>query len=338
MKNWVDRYVYEVGEKLSKKQREDIKEELRSSILDAIDERVEEKRVQIGPDYEATEEDVFTVLDIFGAPAEVAKKYLPNHRYLIGPELFELYRLVMTITLIAVAIGLGVSTVVSAFEINGDIYKYFYKLPGDIISGLINAVGSVTIVFAMIQYFTPDHQLDGINLNKSWRAKELAPIPFPYNRIKRSESIVAICFTILAMMVFNLFPDMIALYQFSDGALVKASLFNVETLRPYMLVFNGIWIIQILHHIYNLKSGHWTIPSRFIAIFISLATLAAILYTANNPEIINSQINSFPFPKDIKSITSMMDLIGKIFKGVLVLIIIGTVWDCIKNVYYMFKK
>lgn len=337
MKNWIDRYVYAVGEKLSKNQREDIMQELRSSILDALDERVEEKRAQLGNSYEATEEDTFSVLEAFGSPSVVAQQYLPNHRYLIGPELFDLYRMVMIIALAGVAIGLTVSTVVSAME-SSELTHYIYKLPGELIMALTSAVGSVTIVFAGIQYFAPDHQLNDLNISKPWRAKELSEIPFPYNKIKRSETIVEICFTILAMVVFNFFPDILSLFNFSKGDYIRIPLFDLETLRQYMLFFNIIWIIQIFHHGYNLKMGQWTVGSRLIAMGISFASLAALFFALSDPELINIQVNSYQLPSDIDISHSISYFIGKIFNGILVVVFITTIWECAKHVYYMFKK
>ncbi len=326
MKNWIDRYLFAVGEKLSKKIKSDITEELHSSILDALDERIEEKRGQFGKDYEATEEDTLAVLEAFGAPAEVAKQYLPSHRYLIGPELFDVYQLVMTITLIAVAIGLTIATVISALQTNSDVYKFVYQLPGEILSALISSVGSVTIIFAMIQYFTPEHKLNGFNMNKEWRAKELEAIPFPYNRIKRSETIVAICFTLLRMMILNLFPDIIALFQFKDGVTTKIPLFNLEILKQYMLFFNILWIAQLLQYGYNLKRGSWTVISRIFAIVLGFVSLAIVLYALGNKDLINQQVNTFP------------ELLGQILKGAIAIAILGTVWDSVKHVYYIFKK
>ena len=57
MKNWIDRYLYAVGQKLPKAQREDITKELRSLILDALDEKTASDRLAKGEAYEEEEKE-----------------------------------------------------------------------------------------------------------------------------------------------------------------------------------------------------------------------------------------------------------------------------------------
>ena len=91
MKDWIDR-LYAVGQKLPRSQREDIKKELRSIILDDLDERIANQKLQ-----EITKLGrCICHIRVLRVSDEVLQ-YRPNNRYLIGPELYELYCLLFHI-------------------------------------------------------------------------------------------------------------------------------------------------------------------------------------------------------------------------------------------------
>src|SRR5512138_2038150 len=106
--NLVDRYIAEVGKHLPRKNRADIEAEIRSTLEDMLDERMQASGAK-DPADEAT---VMALLKEYGSPREVAATY-KTHQYLIGPRLFPIFEMVVRIVLVVVAgaslIGLGVS-------------------------------------------------------------------------------------------------------------------------------------------------------------------------------------------------------------------------------------
>ena len=84
------RYVHEVGRRLPRKQRADIEAELHSTLVDTLESRVEG---------EPTEQDQIELLKEFGPPVEVAASYRGGEQYLIGPDLYPLFRMVTGIVL-----------------------------------------------------------------------------------------------------------------------------------------------------------------------------------------------------------------------------------------------
>src|SRR5699024_7988244 len=94
----IERYVYGVTKRLPETQREDIGVELRGLIEDMLDERVQDKDV--------AEKDVKEVLLELGHPRSMARKYRGDQKYLIGPELYDLFMLVSKIILISVVVVL----------------------------------------------------------------------------------------------------------------------------------------------------------------------------------------------------------------------------------------
>jgi len=86
-----DRYVAEAVRSLTRGQRKDIEAELRASIADAIEDRLE-----AGTDAAAAERDVLAEL---GPPRSLAASYSDKPSHLIGPDLFRDYVRVLTVLL-----------------------------------------------------------------------------------------------------------------------------------------------------------------------------------------------------------------------------------------------
>ena len=81
MMEWVDRYIHAVANYLPDRNREDITQELRSSLY----EQMEDQREELGR--EPGDEDQQAFLQRLGHPMKVAAGYAPQ-QYLIGPSLF----------------------------------------------------------------------------------------------------------------------------------------------------------------------------------------------------------------------------------------------------------
>src|SRR5213594_473675 len=81
---WTQRYLAAVLHSIPEPKRTDVERELRSSIADAVEERV-----AAGEEAVAAER---AVLEGLGDPAQLAGAYTGQPTYLIGPELFPLYR------------------------------------------------------------------------------------------------------------------------------------------------------------------------------------------------------------------------------------------------------
>lgn len=338
MKNWIDRYLYAVGQKLPKAHREDITKELRSLILDALDEKTASGRLAKGEAYKETEEDVLSILESFGSPAEVAAKYKANSGYLIGPELYDLYRLLLTIVLGAVALGICIAALVSVLSTQGSFIELMYNLPMQIISACISAVGSVTIVFAIIQYFAKEEDIKDLNPNSKWSPKDLEPVPVSYEMIKVSEVYAAICFTILGIIIFNRFPHIIAIYYKIGAESVSIPLFSIDILRIYMPYLNIFWIGNVLLNGYKLRAGKWTNALRFVQIGVDIGSLAIFLVMAGNPGILNPAVKESIMNTDFVPFQRLGDIGTVSFKIFIAIIVLTTAFEVCKHIYYSIKK
>ena len=82
--SWTERYLAAALRSIPAPKRADVERELRSSIEDGIEERV-----AAGEDRTAAER---AVLEGLGEPSQLASAYTGRPNYLIGPELFPIYR------------------------------------------------------------------------------------------------------------------------------------------------------------------------------------------------------------------------------------------------------
>ena len=146
----IDRYVHEIGEHLPWNLRADVEAELRSLLLDSLEERA--RAAERPPDPPLAE----AVIREFGAPGEVAKRYLPQDQYLIGPRLFPAYRLVVKIALIVIAAtagGLFIAAIVGSAVANreGPDPLAVAHTIWQAAMGIFLNLALVTLVFAIIE-------------------------------------------------------------------------------------------------------------------------------------------------------------------------------------------
>src|SRR5699024_7348979 len=100
----IDRYVYAVTKRLPETQRKDVADELHGLIEDMLNEHAETGNVG--------EESVREVLLELGPPRSLAQKYRGGKRFVIGPELYDLYMLVLKIAFISVVLSFTIGFVI----------------------------------------------------------------------------------------------------------------------------------------------------------------------------------------------------------------------------------
>lgn len=372
MNDWLERYLYAVSRRLPKSMRADIERELRSNLLDALDERTGGR--------EATEAEILALLNEFGDPQQVAAEYMPENRYLIGPELIDLYWLIMKIAAFGVTIGLTVALVVSVFQSETAMASPISAIGhyvGTIWSALISLVGTVTIIFAVIQFSmrgegadasktakgiesTRRELLEAVESVKSevqphgritktsvqnedkglWSANKLPAVPAPSDRASLAESIASLVFIGLALLVFNVYPDKIGAY-FYDGALERWNvipLFNVAVLSVYVLFFNIIWGLEILLNIRLIQAGKWGLWERGLKILTSLLGLAVFIAIVQNPAVFNLEgiraaFLQFGFPLESFSRLGNLNL-----KILIAIVVIANLAEVVKQVFLAAKS
>ncbi|MEZ5330694.1 MAG: hypothetical protein R2991_01275 [Thermoanaerobaculia bacterium] len=146
--DWIGRYVAEVTRHLPRAQREEVGNELRSSLYDELEADAS------GP---ASEERQLAALAALGPPEAIAASYGPGVGYLIGPRWFPTFRRVLRGILVAVVGALAVGLVLAVAGRLGGME------PGEAIFWLLDAalsvalwsVGIAVAVFAALERIEP---------------------------------------------------------------------------------------------------------------------------------------------------------------------------------------
>ncbi len=277
MDSLIDRYLTTVSDILPAKQRKDTVTEIRSLIQDALDDRA--KTEGRAPD-EAMMADV---LKQFGPPEKIVAPYLPD-RYLIGPNLFPTFLLVIRIVLPIIAVlslvgfWVGYTRIVSVT--GAELFTDIFKSLGTALSTVVQTFGNIVLIFAILQWALPEFKLPA--KSREWDPHSLKTISQP-DRIKRSELITEIFFTLVALIIFNFYLDRVGIYNSLNGTWTFTSVLT-SAFTPYIAWFDLLWVLTIIQDVILLRKGAWQTGSRIFSIVLSGFTIAlAVSLMANIP-------------------------------------------------------
>ena len=292
----IDLYVSEVGRRLPKKTRSDIEAEIRSSLEDMLEERSQKTGKPVDDAL------AIAVLQELGAPEKVAGSYL-GERYLIGPQLYPTFTLVLKIVLsafgILALIGLGI-------ELTHSGLTALHLLDGiaGVASALIAALGNVVLVFGIIEWAlrSQGSTIQTGRREKPWDPRSLEKIS-PPNQVKLGEGITEIVLDTLAIAIFNFYPQLIGFTSSLNSVVENGSWSSVEFMPLFTDLFFSrfvpgltvLWGLDILVNLLVLRSGTWkpawrlsNIALRIGAITIGVVILATPGLLALTPEAIAS--------------------------------------------------
>jgi hypothetical protein len=150
--NLLERYLQAVGQYLAPETREDVLAELRVNLQAEMDARAEERE---GP---LTESDVAAVLKAHGRPIVVAARYMPQH-YLIGPEVFPFYLLILRKAAPLVVLLYFVAHV-ATFILSPNPGAFAANMASSfaqLVPVLLIFWSAVTLTFAILEYVHKEH-------------------------------------------------------------------------------------------------------------------------------------------------------------------------------------
>lgn len=171
---WLERYLQAIRKHLPWERQEDIIAELRTNLQAQLEEREE----QMGRSM--TEGEMIDWIRQLGPPAVMASRYQPT-RYLIGPNLFPMYRSILRLVLIWASVGYTVAIVAQAiFQAHNSSW-----LAGQCANYLniwITSAAWVTGGFAATEYFAAHHPEKCppmFSTGANWSPTGLAPLEKP---------------------------------------------------------------------------------------------------------------------------------------------------------------
>ena len=251
----IDRYVHEVGRHLPRKNRSDIQAELRSSLIDALEDRA-------GRDPAKAE--VIELLKEFGPPKTVAASYNPERQYLIGPALYPLFRLVAGIVVAAVLGAQLLAWGVAYFIAQDPI------APLEAVVALLNsipsALGMVLIVFAILQWFEVRPETEG----EPWDPDNLPEVN-EAETVKRGERVFGITMGIVILVVLVFFPESIGFMTTPGG-----EFFTNPVIAQYIGWISFSLLVGIGLDIYLLWQRRWGTTTRIAKIAANLLSIVIL--------------------------------------------------------------
>lgn len=293
----LERYLAEVRRNLPARDADDIIAELRDVLLERAEEQEEE----------AGKVDWNGLLQKFGHPLVIAARYRKQH-WLIGPELYPFYfHFLKVIVTIVLAVTSGLAIIRGALW-GTDAGQMVTSYLGSLWWGTASAIGSVTIVFALIERFGGS----SVKQFRCWKPTELPEL----NAGKPSvyESVFEVTLGVLFLLWwFSFFPTP----QFGGNfRLVSAPIWQsvfwpVAALLVSQLVFNMVrWL-----------RPRWRVARGLLGTVNAVAVLiiAAIIFRAGRW--INVVSNGAD-PAQVASLQSALDLACQIATGVIVIVFV----------------
>ena len=253
--NLLDKYVAAIGRNLPRKNREDIEAEIRSTLEDMLDERTQGKGSVLSELKDPADEAVIIeLLKEYGSPAEVAATYKPiQHQYLIGPRMFPLFErglhIVFVVVFVASLIGLVVALTKTGLTGPG-FASVLSDWFGGVIRGLIGAFGNLALIFAIIERTGMSKRFE--EKFKEWDPKELNESQLNPERVDMADHIATIIFTFLALVVFNLYPNLFAFRFQSDGTWTSLPILT-DAFFQYLPWINVMGLVQMAFSGYMLS-------------------------------------------------------------------------------------
>ena len=233
----IDKYLILVRQYLPLRGREDIVRELRSELLDEMEER-------FGPDPKESRIEHF--LKDFGAPWVVAKKYGEN-RPVIAAGLADLYFLLLTVVSGALVLAFLVITTVGFIKgdagfatVRQSVFFFFSHL----IPAVLSAVGTITLGFIGVSRFAP---VSKIKIeDEQWSISELKDVEDKSESFSMVEVGVVFLGLAVFLVVTNLFPHVITMIEDAalNGGIALSHRLSVGIFAGYMRILTLLWALS----------------------------------------------------------------------------------------------
>ena len=320
----LQRYIFEVGRHLPRRQRKDIQAELYSLLQDSLEESSGSSELTDDKHEDLEDEGkVIGILTELGPPSRFADRYKPQ-RYLIGPTYYSNFKMVLSIVL-SVITGLYLFGIIAHFLLDSasavsivgivsTFSSYFEHL-------LVNS-GIVILIFVLIEKFSGD--TNGEKNKEEWDPSSLPEVEDP-DRISRGGMVASISWHILFAVILVVFPHWIGVINFNDAGLYFTAILAPE-FDPFIPWFAGFLIVEAGLNLFILRSGRWTTGPRWVQLAINLAWIVLLyLIITGGPVLTISILTAFvKFILAIILIVSVFEAGGQIYR--LVTSPPGAVW------------
>lgn len=330
----INRYIYAVTQKLPQAQREDIAKELQGLIEDMLEERVQGEKV--------VDKDVEEVLLELGNPKHLAQKYRGTKKYLIGPEFFDAYILVLKIVMISVVATMGIGFVIQIILEPMSILDNFVDFIVSFVTAIPIAFGWTTFGFAIGEYFNEINPKQ-LQMEKEWEVADLPPIPDKKRQIKRGETITGILFYVLFLVIFAFSSEYFGIWIFHDEFSGVVSFLNEETYGASLFLIILIFGFGLIKECLKLIYGKWTMKLVIYTSIVNCIPILAILFMMSGPAFWNPdfmvELTQAGLLKEGSEAYKTVNIAwNQATSWILIILVIGLIWDAVYGFIKINKK
>lgn len=307
-----DRYVTATVRELDEGQRADVERELRATIEDMV-----EARVEAGADTAAAEREVLVEL---GDPIRLAAGYTGRSLHLIGPTLYPEWRRLVTLLVTVVTPIAAVGTLVVRLFVDDVATDGAGPAFGSAaLAGLTTALHVVfwtTLVFAVLERTQPGKGVMG------WTPDQLPAAPDARRSVTRSETVGSL----VALLVMGL-----ALVWQQVASPVRVRGESVPVLDPelwsgWLPALLALFLAQGVLVVTVHRAGRWTWGSAGVGALLDVATAALLVVLLQADRLFDGRFLDALVAGGWQ--TAPRDLTVGVTLGVVVV----TVWDQVETV------
>ena len=328
----IDRYASEVGILLPRKKRADIEAEIKSTLEDMLEER------------SSSDQDrdilVLDLLKEYGSPDKVAASYKAEP-YLIGPGYFPYFlkviKIVGVILTIMAILGFSFRLGFAGLSL-GSVSSQFFTSLAEFWTSVVTAFGIIVLIFTILERTLPQSAKLREIENKEWDPKQLNKKP-RLNEVRISSEIEGILSNVIALVIFNVFPQVLSVRFFQDSSWVVLPVLSERffQLLPWIEI---IWVLGIFLNlllIYKKRKTWFTYISEMLLKVFGIS-IAIILLTG--PAIITLSaevLTGFAIPGETAEI--LINIINIIVVVAFINFILVSIYQIGKTIYDLaFKR
>lgn len=274
MSDLTDRYLDAALAGVPRAKRSDVERELRSSIADAVDDRT-----SAGDDPSQAER---AVLEGLGDPGILGSRLAGGVPWIVGPDLYPVWRRLMTMLLPVGLAVVGVVQAVLAIANGSTVGQVILQTAGGALMVGVHLVFWVTLVFAAWERVASAEQIrTDLGMSRGRWTVERLPVPTK-GRMSASDLVTELITNVLCIVGLVVLTQ---LHVVEDG--VRVPLLAPDFQNIWVPVLAGALVIQALLQIVVYARGHWTMRLAGMNAVIGIVFAAPVVFLALQGRIID---------------------------------------------------
>jgi hypothetical protein len=270
----IERYVAAVGRELPKNLRGDVENELRSSLLDTLEDRMQAKSDL------NQEQVVVEILQSMDAPKRMAQRF-SGRRALIGPAIYPAFVVTIRIAMIVLAVLYLVGILVGINTLPEG--QWMAQLGGSLVGLIVSALssfGGLVLLFIALERVA----LGGADLSKDrWDPEGLPTVTAP-DLVRPFSLVMKIVFALALIALFDFFPQWVGVSYYRSGQWNHVPALTGRFFS-FLLPIHILLVAVMLFNLYLLRRGVWDQRSRWIQFGLTLFQLVMILAMVRGPAV-----------------------------------------------------